>query len=105
MVKYKLVFTTCANTEDANMLAKAVLEKKLAACVNVLPAVTSLYMWQGELMQEQEIKLFIKTRSCKASVLIDTLKHIHPYQVPEIQILDITDGNQDYFSWIDEVLA
>ena len=105
MANYRLVLTTCATQQDAETLARTLLEQKLAACVNVLPNIQSFYMWQGKLTQDSELKLFIKTQSAKTSVLIDTLKQIHPYDVPEIQVIDITDGNNEYFSWIDEVLA
>jgi periplasmic divalent cation tolerance protein len=105
MANYQLVLTTCAQTEDAHVIAKTLLEKKLAACVNVLPQIESFYMWQGKMVQDAEIKLFIKTQAVKTHVLIDTLKQNHPYDVPEIQVINITDGNDEYFSWIDEVLA
>ncbi|WP_105166761.1 divalent-cation tolerance protein CutA [Pseudoalteromonas sp. T1lg23B] len=101
---YKLVLTTCENQDDARQLAKQLITQKLAACVNILPAVESVYMWQNEVVQQTETKLFIKTKSDKISKVIQTIKELHSYEVPEIQVLDVTAGNLAYFHWMDEVL-
>ncbi|BBN82959.1 divalent-cation tolerance protein CutA [Pseudoalteromonas sp. A25] len=103
--QYKLIMTTCANQQDANQLAKQLVELKLAACVNILPTVESVYMWQDEVVQQTETKMFIKTKSEKLNKVINTIKELHSYEVPEIQVLDITGGNLAFFNWMDEVLS
>ncbi|CAM4074197.1 divalent-cation tolerance protein CutA [Pseudoalteromonas byunsanensis] len=101
---YKLVLTTCENQDVARQLAKQLITQKLAACVNILPAVESVYMWQNEVVQQTETKLFIKTKSEKINKMIQTIKELHSYEVPEIQVVDVTAGNLAYFHWLDEVL-
>ncbi|NOU53153.1 divalent-cation tolerance protein CutA [Pseudoalteromonas sp. JBTF-M23] len=102
--QYKLIMTTCDNQQNASLLAKQLVTLKLAACVNILPTIESVYMWQGEVVQQTETKLFIKTKSDKLSKVISTIKELHNYDVPEIQVLDVTGGNLAYFHWMDEVL-
>ncbi|MBD1584266.1 divalent-cation tolerance protein CutA [Pseudoalteromonas sp. S16_S37] len=102
--QYKIIMTTCDNQQNASLLAKQLVTLKLAACVNILPTIESVYMWQGEVVQQTETKLFIKTKADKLSKVISTIKELHNYEVPEIQVLDVTGGNLAYFHWMDEVL-
>ena len=102
--QFKLIFTTCKNEAEARMLGKALVEKKLAACVNILPAMSSIYMWEGEVKEMTEVKMLVKTKTEKMNDVFLTIKAIHSYEVPEIQVIDITTGNLAYFNWMDEVL-
>ncbi|MCF2862009.1 divalent-cation tolerance protein CutA [Pseudoalteromonas sp. Cnat2-41] len=101
---YRLIFTTCANKQEARAMAEQLVQLKLAACVNILPEVESIYMWQGEVTSENETKLLIKTKSEKMNQVIQTIKQLHSYEVPEIQVVDVATGNLAYFNWMDEVL-
>jgi len=101
---YRLIFTTCANTEEARAMAEQMVQLKLAACVNIIPNVESIYMWQGEVTTATETKLLIKTKSEKMNQVIQTIKKLHSYEVPEIQVVDVATGNLAYFNWMDEVL-
>ena len=101
---FRLIFTTCANEAEARQLAQHLVKEKLAACVNILPTVESIYMWEGEVTSETESKLLIKTKSEKMNEVIQTIKKLHSYEIPEIQVVDVATGNLAYFNWMDEVL-
>lgn len=101
---FRLVFTTCTNASEARAMAEQLVSLKLAACVSILPNVESVYMWEGEVTQATECKLLIKTKSEKMNQVIQTIKQLHSYEVPEIQVVDVSTGNLAYFNWMDEVL-
>lgn len=102
---YRLIFTTCANKEEARAMAKELVQQKLAACVNILPEIESFYMWEDAVQNEQETKLLIKTKSEKMNQVIQAIKSLHSYEVPEVQVVDVATGNLAYFNWMDEVLG
>jgi len=102
--QFKLIITTCKDESEARVLAKALVENKLAACVNILPNMTSIYMWDGEMTEATEAKLLIKTKLDKMNDVFLTIKELHSYEVPEIQVVDVATGNLAYFNWMDEVL-
>jgi len=83
-------------------IAQKLVEEKLAACVNVVDKVSSLYWWQGKIEKDKENLLVVKTKADLFKKLVKRVKEIHPYTVPEIIALPIVDGNEDYLSWIDE---
>jgi len=85
-------------------MAEQLVSLKLAACVSILPNVESVYMWEGEVTQATECKLLIKTKSEKMNQVIQTIKQLHSYEIPEIQVVDVSTGNLAYFNWMDEVL-
>ncbi|MEJ6475670.1 divalent-cation tolerance protein CutA [Pseudoalteromonas piscicida] len=103
-VRYKLVLSTCDSIAEARKIATQLVEQKLAACVNLIPAVESIYVWEGQVEQTQETKLLIKTKSEKLEQVLAAIRNLHSYDVPEIQVVDITGGNLAYFKWMDEVL-
>ncbi|MBQ4832710.1 divalent-cation tolerance protein CutA [Pseudoalteromonas sp. MMG010] len=103
--QFKLIFTTCENEQEAKVLATALVKRQQAACVNILPKVTSIYMWEQALVESQEVKLLIKTKAEKLNDVFDTIKSLHSYEVPEIQVVDVSTGNLAYFNWMDEVLS
>ncbi len=96
-----LTLCTCPDLETAKRLASAVVEERLAACVNLLGGLLSVYRWQGHIEQDTETLLLIKTRSGRFAELSQRLAALHPYEVPEIIALPITDGLPAYFEWID----
>ncbi len=101
---YQVVLCTCPDEKTATMLAEAVVREKLAACVNIFPHVTSVYMWQDKLESASEVKLFIKTEASKLDLLSQRIDQLHPYDVPEIVALNIQQGNKEYLNWITESL-
>ena len=102
-VKYIIVLITCPNKEVSEQIANALLEQKLAACVNIMTPVISLYSWGGEINRDEEMLLIVKSRADLFEELIPAVKNVHPYDVPEIIALPIIMGSQDYLGWIDEV--
>jgi len=99
--KYMLVLTTVPNKEAAQKLAKGLVEVRLAACVTISSACESHYWWQGNICQEEELILFIKTRTAFFKELKEKILKLHPYQVPEIIALPIFQGYSKYLAWID----
>lgn len=95
-----LVLTNCPDEQSANEMARQLLEQKLAACVNIMPRVRSLYRWQGAIESADEITLLIKTVPVHYAQLEQAIENGHPYQVPEIIALPIIAGSSDYLNWL-----
>ncbi|MGW8226330.1 MAG: divalent-cation tolerance protein CutA [Anaerolineales bacterium] len=103
-VEFILVLITCPNKEVSEQVASALLDQKLAACINTMTPVTSLYTWKGEINRDEEILLIVKSRAdLFESELIPAVKAVHPYEVPEIIALPVIMGSEDYLGWIREV--
>jgi periplasmic divalent cation tolerance protein len=102
MSDYVIVLTTLPTEADAPAIATALVEARLAACVNVLPSMQSIYRWQGAVEQETERQMVIKTSSRCVDALWERLRDLHPYEVPEFVVIPIVDGNQAYLNWIGE---
>lgn len=103
-IKYCVVLVTAASEAQAQEIAQVLLSEKLAACVNIFP-VNSLYIWQGELNQDREWQLLIKTNVNQFDLLAQKIKTLHSYEVPEIIALPIINGLQSYLNWIDSNLS
>ncbi|MCL4135703.1 UNVERIFIED_CONTAM: hypothetical protein GTU68_026615 [Idotea baltica] len=82
------------------MIGKAIVQERLAACGNILSGMQSIYWWEGELVEDNEVVLIAKTTDANFQALMERIKMIHSYDVPCIISLPITDGNPDYFDWI-----
>ena len=95
-----LVLTNCPDEESANAIALALVEERLAACVNILPRVQSVYRWQGAVESATEIPLFIKLTATNYPALEAAIRNRHPYQVPEIIALPVDRGLPAYLDWI-----
>ncbi len=95
-----VVFVTCASEEEAEKIARVLLEKQLAACVNMLPSITSLFSWEGKIHREKEVLMIAKSRKNIFKLLEKTIKKNHSYAVPEIIALPIIEGSKDYLDWI-----
>ncbi len=96
-----LVLITAPSKEIATNLAQGLLEEKLAACVNIVSEISSLYWWEGQIQADTEVLLLVKTRQQGFQErLIPFIQKHHPYQVPEILALPILDGNQAYLDWM-----
>lgn len=91
-----------APTEEAEKLAKGIVEERLAACVNLVPKITSYYWWDGKVNQDDEAMLMVKTTQLKVEALIDYVKEHHPYEVPEVITFKLSEGMPDYLDWVIE---
>lgn len=95
-----MIYTTFPSIEAAEEVGSALVEMKLAACVNILPQMLSIYEWQGKMEKAQEAVMLIKTRkSCQQKAVEETTSR-HPYDTPAVLVIDITGGNNAYFRWI-----
>ena len=95
-----VVLCTAPDEASAQDLAAKVLAEKLAACVTLLPGAASLYYWEGKLEQEYEVQMLLKTNPANQQALLDCLKSHHPYQTPELLVLPVLHGDNDYLSWL-----
>jgi len=98
----QLILCTTDSQDSAKQLARSLVEKKLVACVNIVPNMTSIYAWQGELHEDQEWLLLIKSTTERFSEIKDTVSTIHPYDSPELISFNIADGLPDYLKWIQD---
>jgi periplasmic divalent cation tolerance protein len=99
-----IVFVTAPSSEKAREIALSLVQKKLAACVNIVTPINSIYLWEGQIQDEQETLLIIKSRSdLFEDDLAPAIRAIHPYQVPEIIALPIEIGSKEYLDWIRQV--
>lgn len=96
----RIALTTTGSIAEARKLAHALVDRRLAACVNLIPNITSIYRWQGEVEQASEVLLLIKTTAEHLSSLETTLKELHSYNVPELLVLDVEFGSQPYLNWL-----
>ena len=99
---YMVAFTTVGNRQEALAIAKTLVEERLAACVNILPGVESVYAWKGEVHSDPEVKLLIKTRLGLTEALISRIVELHSYEVCEVTCLPIIAGNPPYLDWVGE---
>jgi periplasmic divalent cation tolerance protein len=97
-----IVFSTCANREEAERIALTLVNERLAACVNIMPPVQSVYRWQGAVERAEEWMLLIKTTTARFAHLRDRLETIHSYDTPEIIAANITEGSERYLRWLRE---
>ena len=95
-----VVFSTVPDTDTGRKIARGVLEKRLAACVNITGPLESHYWWEGELQQEPEHLLILKTREELFPALEEAVRSLHPYDVPEIIALPVGQGSPAYLNWI-----
>ncbi|GAL56960.1 divalent-cation tolerance protein CutA [Pseudescherichia vulneris NBRC 102420] len=99
-----VVLCTAPDEATAQDLAAKVLADKLAACVTILPGATSLYYWEGKLEQEYEVQMLLKSTPAHQEALLACLKSHHPYQTPELLVLPVAYGDNDYLSWLNASL-
>jgi len=97
---FVVVLVTVPDDEVANRLAHALVAEKLAACVNVLPGVRSVYAWEGEICNEGELLCLLKTRRDLFPAVRERVLSLHPYQVPEIVALPLVEGSDGYLAWL-----
>jgi periplasmic divalent cation tolerance protein len=95
-----IVLTTLAAGTDAAALARTLVAERLAACVNLLPVMTSVYRWEGRVEEDQERQLVIKTAGHRVTALVERLHRLHPYAVPEVLVIQASEGSEEYLRWI-----
>lgn len=99
-----IVFTTCPNIQEAESLAERIVDLRLAACVQIMPEMTSFYIWEGKLQREPEHLLLIKTLPEKWDELQNLIVEYHSYSVPEIVAIDADRISKPYLKWMQEIL-
>ena len=95
-----IVLTTLAVSTDAAALARTLIAERLAACVNLLPIMTSVYRWEGRVEEDQERQLVIKSAAHRVTALVERLHTLHPYAVPEVLVIQASEGSEEYLRWI-----
>jgi len=98
---YQIILCTCPDKDTAEKLAHLLVGDKLAACVNILPGITSIYLWQEQIESAQEHLLLIKANKSSYQAIEETIKKHHPYELPEIIAVPIENGLPEYLHWID----
>lgn len=100
MVEPRIVLTTVGVLEKAEELSRALVERRLAACVNIVGPIRSIYRWQGKVENDQEYLLIIKTTSERAPELEPVFAELHPYELPELVEVNVAGGSAAYLSWV-----
>ena len=100
-----VVLMTAGSQEEAERIAQALVAEGLAACVNVVPGVTSIYRWEGKVQRDQEWLLVAKSRRDALDRLVERVRALHSYDVPEIIALPLAGGSEPYLRWLDSVVA
>lgn len=97
-----VVFITVSGEEEGRKIARLLVGERMAACVNILPGVDSVFWWKGKIDSEQESLLIVKTKAALFPEVVDLVKSAHSYEVPEIVAMPIVAGNEDYLEWLDQ---
>jgi len=102
MTQVKVVITTCGSEEEAQKIARELVERRVAACVNIVSPIQSVYRWQGKVESATEWLLLIKTSAEKFAAVRDAIGELHSYDLPECIMVSIEDGSPEYLKWIEE---
>jgi len=97
-----IIYITASSMEEGNKIAKQLVEKRLAACCNIIPEIKSLYWWEGKICEDKEVLILVKTVKEAFGKIVEEVKKIHSYDVPEIICSPIEDGYNDYLNWIEK---
>ena len=100
-----IVFVTVPGLREGSRISKAILTSRLAACVNVIPGVQSIYKWKGKIVQEKEAMLVLKTTRPRYRKLEQKIKQLHPYEVPEVIAIPLIFGSPQYIEWVTREVA
>jgi periplasmic divalent cation tolerance protein len=100
-----LIYSTCASPAEAERIGAALVDRGLAACVNILPGMTAIYIWEGKRQRDSEAVMIVKTRASLADTAIAEARKLHPYSNPAFVVLPIAGGSADFLRWIGEQTA
>ena len=100
MTDKRIVLTTASSEEEARKIAHHLVENRLAACVNIIPQIESIYRWQGKIDSSREWLLLIKTTAARSAQVCQKISELHSYELPEILALAVADGDRNALSWI-----
>lgn len=104
MNEYRIAFITVPNKDEALSIARALVNEKIVACVNIIPEIRSIYRWQDEVCEDPELLLVCKTTAAAVPKLKTRVKELHSYDVPECLTVKIADGLEDYLSWLGDMV-
>ena len=96
----RVVLVTAPDAETGSRIAHALVEEHLIACANLVPGIRSIYRWEGQIADEPEVLLVLKTRASRLSALAARVKALHPYALPEVVALPVVDGSEAYLDWV-----
>ena len=105
MTDIRIVLTTAGSQSEARRIAETLLERRLAACVNIISKVQAIYRWEGKTQEAEEWMLVIKSTESLFDKLRDAIKELHPYELPECISLPVDNGSEEYLKWITESTA
>ena len=100
-IKHIVIFITASSEKEARSIAELLLEQRKAACINIVSGIDSKFWWKGKIDSSRESLLIIKTRASMFPKIVELVKTVHSYEVPEIIAIPIIGGNDDYLKWID----
>jgi periplasmic divalent cation tolerance protein len=96
----RVVFVTAPDAETGARIARALVEERLIACANLVPGIRSIYRWQGQVADEAEVLLVLKTRASRCEAVAARVQALHPYALPEVVALPVVDGSEAYLDWV-----
>ncbi len=99
-MKFYMIFSTIDNIERAREIGKKIVKEKLARCVNIIPFLESIYIWDGELNEDKEVLMIYKVSEDCVDSAIERIKELHPYEVPEVVAISLDKGNKEYLEWL-----
>jgi periplasmic divalent cation tolerance protein len=102
MTNKRLVLTTASSLEESKQIARELVDRRLAACVNIVPKIESVYRWEGKVEEAHEFLLLVKTTESAFARVRETIQRLHSYKVPECIALPIEEGSQSYLNWIED---
>jgi periplasmic divalent cation tolerance protein len=105
MTDKRIVLSTAGSAEEASRIARYLVERQLAACVNIIPQIESIYRWQGKIESSEECLLLIKTSADQFAGVRDALRKLHSYELPECIAVGVEDGSSEYLDWLGESLG
>jgi periplasmic divalent cation tolerance protein len=100
-----LILTTAGSEVEATKIAKALVENRLAACVNIVPRIHSIYRWEGKVQNSEEFLLVVKTVRALEQEVFSAIRELHSYELPECLAIAAEGGSEEYLRWIDDVVA
>jgi periplasmic divalent cation tolerance protein len=104
MTDKRIVLTTCGSQEEAEKIAHHMIERHVAACVNIVPKITSIYRWKDKIESQSEWLLLIKTNADHVARVREAITVLHSYELPECVVLAMEDGSEQYLKWMDDSL-